>query len=353
MKQNSQNTSVSKTGILLMNLGTPESPETPDVRRYLRQFLNDDKVLDMSSLGRFLLLNLIILPFRPSKTGSAYKAIWTENGSPLLYHTKELAKALRTRLDQPVHVAMRYGNPSVAHALDSMVADCLDDLIVIPLYPHYAASSFGTAVEHIMEEAGKRWNVPNLRILSPFYEDPDYIKALSQRIKMSMDEGVPDKLLFSYHGIPEHHCTKSDTSGGNHCFKSKECCDTLVEANRHCYKAQCHATTRAVVRELDLKEDQYEIVFQSRLTKVPWLKPYADLRINEMGQQGFKKLLVVCPSFISDCLETLEEIEIRAVEDFKANGGEDLKLIPCLNSSGFWVEALANMIRRFTHTEMN
>ena len=159
-----------------------------------------------------------------------------------------------------------------------------------------------------------------------------------------MDDFPAEKLLFSYHGIPEHQCTKSDTSGGKHCFQSSDCCESLVAANRHCYKAHCHATTRAVVERLGLNKDDYEIVFQSRLTKVPWLKPYADLRINELGQQGVKTLQVVCPSFICDCLETLEEIEIRAVEDFQENGGEDLKLIPCLNSEDYWVDALKRML---------
>jgi ferrochelatase len=299
----------------------------------------------MSPVGRFFLLNCIILPFRPAKTAEAYRKIWTARGSPLLTNTLDLAEKLRGKMDLPIKVAMRYGNPSVASALDAFSADGVDEIIAVPLFPHYAASSFGSAAEHVMEEAGKRWNVPNIRVFSPFYDNPHYIDALSQRIKQSLDASPADKLLFSYHGIPEHQCTKSDITGGKHCFQTPECCDAIVPANRHCYKAQCHATTRAVVKQLGLEDDKYEIVFQSRLTKVPWIKPYADLRINELGQQGVKTLQVVCPSFVSDCLETLEEIAIRAVADFKANGGEDLKLIPCLNSEDQWVDALASMLQ--------
>ena len=340
-----------KTGILLLNLGTPDSTKTEDVRRYLRQFLNDPKVLDMSPIGRALLLNLIILPFRPKKTAEAYESIWTERGSPLMMHSEDLTKGLQEHFDVPVKLAMRYGNPSVASVLDAFAAEEVDDIVVVPLYPHYAASSFGTAVDHVMEEARIRWNVPNIRVFSPFYDKPEYIEALARRIQESLDEYEPEKIMFSYHGIPEHHCSKSDTSGGQHCFKVENCCDQIVPANRHCYKAHCHQTTKAVVQELDLKEDQYEIVFQSRLTKVPWIQPYADLRINELGQQGVKKLLVVCPSFVSDCLETLEEIEIRALEDFQENGGEELRLVPCLNSSDYWIEALAQMLKVFMGEE--
>jgi protoporphyrin/coproporphyrin ferrochelatase len=333
-----------KTGILLMNLGTPDSTATADVRAYLRQFLSDPKVLDMSALGRFALLNFIILPFRPKKTAEAYNQIWTDRGSPLLTNTEDLADKLRARVSPPIKIAMRYGNPSVASALDSFAAEGVDEIIAVPLFPHYAASSFGSAAEHVMEEAGKRWNVPAIRIASPFYDNPHYIRALSDRIKRSLNESPWDKLLFSYHGIPEHQCTKSDTTGGKHCFQTPTCCDTIVAANRHCYKAQCYATTRAVVKELGLEEKDYEVVFQSRLTKVPWIKPYADLRINELAKEGVKHLQVVCPSFISDCLETLEEIAIRAVEDFAENGGESLRLIPCLNAEDNWVEALATML---------
>lgn len=335
-----------KTGILLMNLGTPDSTETADVRAYLRQFLSDPKVLDMSALGRFVLLNFIILPFRPKKTAEAYNQIWTERGSPLLTNTEDLADKLRARMSAPIKIAMRYGNPSVASALDAFAAEGVDEILAVPLFPHYAASSFGSAAEHVMEEAGKRWNVPTIRVVSPFYDNLHYIRALSAQIKLSLDESPWDKLLFSYHGIPEHHCTKSDTTGGEHCFQTPDCCDTIVNANRHCYKAQCHATTRSVVKQLGLQEEEYEIVFQSRLTKVPWIKPYADLRINELAQEGVKNLKVVCPSFVSDCLETLEEIAIRAVDDFKKNGGEDLQLIPCLNSQDDWVDALAKILKQ-------
>ena len=338
-----------KVGIILMNLGTPDAPTTKAVRRYLREFLSDPKVLDMSPLGRFLLLNLIILPFRPKKSAAAYQEIWTEAGSPLLTNTEALATKLAAKMERPIRVAMRYGNPSVGAAIDAYVAEGVDELLVVPLFPHYAASSFGSALEHVMHEAGKRWNVPNVRFISPFYDAPEFIGPLVETIRPELERASPDKLLMSFHGLPEHHCTKSDTSRdergeAGHCLKSATCCDAVVKANRHCYRAQCFATARALAQGLGLGQDQFEVVFQSRLTKVPWLKPFTDVRIEELAKAGAKSLLVTCPSFVADCLETLEEIAMRAEEDFVAAGGTHLRLIPCLNDAESWVAGLAKLI---------
>jgi len=337
-------TCTARTGILLVNLGTPEAPRTPEVRRYLREFLSDPRVIDVPAAVRFLLVNGIIAPFRSPKTAAAYREVWTDRGSPLLYHGIDLRDGLRARMgDVPIELAMRYGNPSIARGLDALHAQGCDRILVAPLYPQYASSSTGSSLEKAYDEASRRWNTPYVEALPAFYEDPRFLDAFAAVGKPLLDDLKPDHVLFSYHGLPERHCTKSDPSG-NHCLKRDDCCDAIVEVNRNCYRAQCFATTRGLRERLGLDESNSSIAFQSRLGRTPWIRPYTDERIVELARQGVKRMAVFCPAFVADCLETLEEIGMRANGDFKASGGEELRLVPSLNATAPWLDGLARML---------
>jgi ferrochelatase len=331
-----------KVGVLVINLGTPDSTEVEDVRRYLRQFLSDPRVLDINPLLRWFLLNFIILRRRPAESAHAYKSIWMEEGSPLLVYSHALVEELRLRMpDRVIALGMRYGNPSIESALDELARAQVDRVIVAPLYPQYAASSTGTALEVVYEHVAKGWNVPSVQVLSPFYEHEGFIDAWASVCRRAFDDFNPDHVLLSYHGLPERHVQKSDPTG-QHCLQ-EGCCDAIVDANRHCYKAHCYATTRALCASLGLEGD-FSVAFQSRLLKDPWVQPFTDERLVELAKSGSKRLAVVCPSFVADCLETLEEIGIRAKEDFQAAGGEDLRLVPSLNVEEVWVAHLTRML---------
>ncbi|MEM1025396.1 MAG: ferrochelatase [Myxococcota bacterium] len=333
-------------GVLLINLGTPESAAVGDVRRYLREFLNDPRVVDINPVGRWLLLNLIILPFRPAKSAEAYRSIWTEEGSPLLVIEKQLTERLQKELGPAHHVelAMRYGNPSVASALERLMALQPRKIIVVPLFPQYSSAAFGSAVEKVMEEVKGNWNLPSLEFLPPFYEDPAFIEAFAAVGREALDGFDAGHILFSYHGVPERQVQKSDPTG-RHCLQKENCCAQMVEANRYCYKAQCYATSRALAEALGLSDEDYTTTFQSRLGRTPWIQPYTDELLPKFAEQGVKRLAIFCPAFVADCLETLEEIGMQADEDFKEAGGEAVKLIPSLNAHPKWVEALAGWIR--------
>ncbi|MBI5609666.1 MAG: ferrochelatase [Deltaproteobacteria bacterium] len=335
-----------KVGILLVNTGTPDSPSTADVRRYLRQFLGDPRVLDMPALARWLLLELIILPSRPAKSAHAYRAIWTEQGSPLRLHGHNLAQLLENELDgrAAVRLAFQYGNPSIPSAMDELATQGIDQLVAVPLFPHYAAASFGSAAAAVMAAASERWVVPCVHVVPPFWHEPEFLDAVAQGARAQIAEFRPDHVLLSYHGVPERHCTRTDTQGET-CHKRAGCCDSLGLANRNCYRAQCFATSRALIDQLGLDPAQVTTAFQSRLGKVPWIRPYADEKVLELARRGVKKLLVLEPSFVADCLETLEEIGIRAKADFEGAGGSELRLVPSLNSSNLWVRGLAQIVR--------
>lgn len=332
-------------GLLLVNLGTPDEPTTGAVRRYLREFLSDPRVLDMNRVGRFLLLNLIILPFRPKKSAEAYRLIWTERGSPLLYHSQDLAAAVADKLGDSWHVelAMRYGSPSLAGAFERFRERGVDHIVVMPLYPHYASSSSGSTLEAVYRHAAGAWNVPHISVIDPFYEHLAYIDAFAQVGAQPLSELEPDHVLFSFHGLPERHMHKSDETG-SHCLASDSCCETITMANRNCYRAQCYATARSLAAALDIAADDYTVCFQSRLGKVPWIKPYTDHVIDELAAAGKKRLAVFCPAFVADCLETLEEIGMRAKEQFVEAGGEALVLVPSLNSSDAWVDGVVALV---------
>jgi ferrochelatase len=330
-----------------VNLGTPDDTSVPAVRRYLEEFLSDPRVIDISPLGRWLLLRLVILPRRPPESAHAYRRIWTERGSPLLFHGRDLAEkvghALGDRFD--VALAMRYGRPSVEEALLAYRARGVDRIVVLPLFPQYSSAAWGSAAEKVMAEAARLWNVPTLSFVPPFYDHPAFIDAFAAVARPVLEEARPDKVILSFHGVPERHCAKGDLSGGGHCLRSSGCCDAIVEANRFCYRAQCFSTARALAARLERGPDEVAIAFQSRLGKDPWIRPYTDEMVRDLARTGVKRLAVICPAFVADCLETLEEIGMRARDDFRARGGEELVLVPSLNSHDAWVRAVARIVR--------
>jgi ferrochelatase len=333
-------------GLLLVNLGTPDAPEPGAVRRYLREFLSDPRVFDMSPPARWVLLNLFILPFRPRQSAEAYRKIWTDRGSPLLFHGRDLAEKVAAALGGrvPVELAMRYQSPSVETALARLREKGVDRIVVLPLFPQYSSAAWGSAVESVFREASRLWDVPALHVVPPFYDHPAFIQAEVDVARPVLDSFRPDRILMSFHGLPERHVVKSDASGGGHCLRSADCCARIAAANRNCYRAQCFATARALAAGLGVQEGAYEVAFQSRLGRDPWIRPFTDVRIEEMARGGVKRLAVMCPAFVTDCLETLEEIGIRGRGAFLAAGGEDLVLVPCPNSHESWVQAVARLI---------
>ena len=334
------------TGLLLVNLGTPDAPTTPAVRRYLREFLSDPRVIDINPVGRALLLNLIILPTRPAKSAEAYRKVWDEQrGSPLLAFSKDLAAAVQRKLGDAwrVELAMRYGNPSIASGLEALRAAGVDRIVVLPLYPQYAASSTATSVARVMELATARWDVMPLDVVPAFYADPGFLAAVAAVARPVLADAKPDHVLFSFHGLPERQIQKSDPTGA-HCLKSATCCDAITQANQNCYRAQCFATARELAARLAVTD--YTVCFQSRLGRTPWITPHTDVLLDELAKQGKKRLAVMCPAFVADCLETLEEIGIRAREQFKAAGGEELTLVPSLNATPAWVDAVCALAER-------
>jgi len=333
-----------KRGIILMNLGSPDSTEVKDVRRYLDQFLMDERVIDYPYLFRLLLVKGIIVPFRAPKSAEAYKSIWTKDGSPLVVFTKQLQESLAKQVAEPVEIAMRYGNPTPENAYDNLVKKIpyLEEVILMPLYPQYAMSSYETAVEYMKEVHRKKEYSFKLTMIEPYYDNEDYIRALSESIKPYLQKDF-DKLLFSYHGVPERHILKGDITG-NHCLKSSDCCEIVSPALKYCYRHQCFKTTELVVHELQIPKEKFELSFQSRLGRDKWLTPYTAQRLSELPNEGAKKLLVACPAFVSDCLETLEEIAEQGKEIFLHAGGKSFTMIPCLNTHPLWVNAIAKWV---------
>ena len=335
-----------RRGVLLVNLGSPDAPTPRAVRRYLREFLGDPRVLDMSNLGRWLLLNAVILPTRPRRSAAAYKQVWTPAGSPLIVNGIALRDGLRKALgdDWVVELAMRYGVPSIGAAIERLAEADVERITVVPLFPQYASASTGSALEAVYCAAAERWNTPALDVLPSFYDAPGFIASLSEVARELPEEQFPDHVLISFHGLPERQIRKSDTTG-EHCFASESCCDTIGPANRFCYRAQCAATARALAKALGLGPEHWTLSFQSRLGRTPWIKPYTDEVLPELAERGIRRLAVVCPSFVADCLETIEEIGIRARAQWLELGGEDLVLIPCVNGHPTWVTTLAGWIR--------
>jgi ferrochelatase len=334
---------MTRQAIILVNLGSPASPSTADVRRYLDEFLMDPYVLDIPTFARTLLVRGLILNTRPAKSAEAYAKIWTAEGSPLVVISRQTRPALEANMHLPVGLAMRYGEPSIPHGIEELLqrAGEIDELVVVPLYPHYAMASTKT-VEAAVDAALRGKNI-RFRFVPPFYNDPGYLDVLGASLRASIPADATF-LLFSYHGIPERHVRKMDATGA-HCLRSADCCSTPSPAWATCYRHQVIATTEGVAERLGLAKDGYGFAFQSRLGG-GWLEPFTDKELVALPARGVKRLAVVCPSFVADCLETLEEIEMRGRETFIGAGGETFTYIPCLNIDPAWIAALAELCRK-------
>lgn len=332
-----------KQGVLLVNLGTPDSPAVPDVRRYLREFLMDPRVIDMPYPARFLLVNGIIAPFRAAKSAEAYHSIWKPEGSPLALISRQVCDELAKRLGAPVELAMRYQNPSVASALRRLAALNLSGLTVLPMFPHYAMSSYESALERVKELAPQLLPGVALRAVPPYFDSTGYIRALAASALPHLERGY-DHILFSFHGLPERHLRRTDPTAC-HCLRQDGCCSTPSPALATCYRSQCLRTVAALACELGLPEGRFSHAFQSRLGRDRWLEPATTDVLARLARQDVRRLVVMCPSFVTDCLETLEEIGIRGRETFLHAGGSSLSLIPCLNAHPVWMDALAELAR--------
>jgi ferrochelatase len=336
-----------RKGVLLVNLGTPDAPTTSAVRRYLHEFLHDPHVIDIPAVARWLLVNLVILPTRPARSAAAYEKVWTAEGSPLLVNSVALTKKVAAQLqgEYEVALAMRYGRPSIAEGLAELKRRGVDALTVVPLYPQFAESSTTSSLEKVQALLQRDW--PELREVKwvpPFYADAGYLDAFAASVKETLAKEPADHVLFSFHGLPERHVQRTDPTGA-HCLKSDACCASLVAANAHCYRAQSYATARALAARLGLEERQYTVSFQSRLGRTPWIQPFTDLVIPQLAVAGVGRLAVVVPSFVADCLETLEEIGMRGRALFREAKGRELVLVPCINDRDDWSQSLVGLIR--------
>ena len=336
-----------KRAVLLVNLGSPASTSVPDVRRYLREFLGDERVLDLPAPLRWLLLEGLILPTRPKRSAKAYAEIWTPEGSPLVRTSQSVRQKLGAALgaETPVYLAMRYGEPSIRIVVAQLTADGVDELLLFPQSPHYAMSSWETVVVKVYAELARQ--APQVRVtcVQPFYADSDYIEALYAASAPWLAQ-PHDHLLFSYHGLPMSHMRKADSSRA-HCLRTADCCERCSPAHATCYRAQVFATTRALARRAALDEGKYSVSFQSRLAGEPWLEPFTDREFERLPAAGKKRLLVICPAFVTDCLETLEEIALRGRAAFLAAGGVSYEQIPCLNDQQPYIDFLAGRVSRW------
>ncbi len=333
-------------GVLLVNLGSPNSTSVKDVRTYLDEFLMDSRVIDVPYITRCLLVKGIILNTRPKQSAEAYSKVWTDEGSPLIVISEKFTHKVKEKMDIPVALAMRYGKPSIENGITELANKGVTDILIVPLYPQFAMATTETIV--VLAQKIIRDKFPNITLTDfpPFYNNQDYIDVLSKSIKEELDKEDFDHLLFSYHGVPERHIKNSDTTG-NHCSLNGECCNTKSKAHKTCYRHQCYETTKGVAKKLGLQAGFYSTSFQSRLGKDPWLQPYTDITINDRAQNGIKKLAVATPAFVADCLETIEEIGMEAKHEFEENTGEVFKTIPCLNDRDDWVEVVTNWLNNW------
>jgi ferrochelatase len=339
-----------KTAVLIANLGSPDSTSVPDVRRYLREFLGDERVIDAPAPIRFLLLEGIILPTRPKKTAHAYSKVWTSEGSPLLATSESVRRKLAAVLGDSVSVrtVMRYGSPSIPSVVAALRDEGFERVLLFPQYPHYAMASWETLVVRIFEEAGS--HAPKLRIecVQPFYGDADYVEMLHTVAAPAL-ASPHDHLLFSYHGIPERHLRKADSSRG-HCMLVNDCCNTCSPAHATCYRMQCLRTTSAFAARAGLDPARYSVSYQSRLAGEPWLQPFTDFELVRLPKEGKRRILVMCPSFLADCLETLEEIAMAGKETFLDAGGEHFEKISCPNDHPAFIDFLANRVQKWLNS---
>lgn len=332
---------MSKKAILLVNLGSPDHPDISSVRRYLNQFLMDPYVIQLPWLLRRLIVSLLVLPSRPKTSAEAYKSVWLDDGSPLIVLSQRLKQALQEKVNMPVAMAMRYGSPSIESQITALAMyDDVSEIVFIPLYPHYAESTITTSVAQAHAVIKQHQLNITLNVLTPFYEKDDYISALVNSARTYLEQPF-DHIIFSYHGLPASHLTKLDKSG-QHCLIKEHCCQQAHECHQYCYRHQVMRTTDCFVEKVGLSAQQYSVAFQSRLGKSKWLSPNTEDRLRELATNGNKNILVICPAFVTDCVETLEEIAIRGQAVFQQAGGEKLTLIPCLNDQAEWVDVLAS-----------
>ena len=333
---------MSNRAVLLTNLGSPDNTDVSSVRKYLNQFLMDPYVIQLPWILRRLIVGLFVLPFRPKASAHAYKSIWWEEGSPLIVLSRRLLDAVRASTDIPVELAMRYGSPAIEKQILELAGkDGIDEILLIPLYPHFADSTVKTTVEEARDVIKRHQLDVKLTVIKPFYQEPSYIDALVASTAPWINTNNDfDHVLFSYHGLPELHLTKADPTG-EHCLQRPDCCEVPSPAHATCYRHQVFKTTQCFVEKAGLKPEQYSVAFQSRLGRAKWLEPSTVDTLEKLAGQGVKKLLVMCPAFVTDCLETLEEIALQGSEEFKAAGGESLTLVPCLNDHEQWVSVLS------------
>ena len=331
-------------GVLLVNLGSPDSTAVGDVRRYLREFLMDGRVIDVPWPLRAFIVGMVLIN-RPKQSAEAYHKIWTPEGSPLIVTSRRVQAKLQERVTVPVELAMRYRSPSIPEAVRKLAAEKLEEVLVIPLFPHYAMSSYETAVVRVKKVAGRVAPGMRIEVQPPYGDTPDYIAALTASARNYLEAGY-DHLLFSFHGVPVRHLRQTDPTR-DHCLVALNCCNVDSPAHASCYRAQCFKTVAAFVKQAGVPAGKYSVSFQSRLGRDVWLMPYTDAVLSELPKRGIEKLLVICPAFVSDCLETLEEIGIRGRATFLSAGGKEFSLVPCLNEHPLWLAALENMVRRF------
>ena len=330
----------------MINLGSPDSTSIPDVKKYLDEFLMDKRVIGKSYIFRWILVKLIILNTRPKKSAKAYKKIWWKEGSPLIVLSERLFNKVEKALDIPVALAMRYGSISINKGINKLVNKGINEILVLPLYPHYAMSSYETVVEKVKEEVNDNFPDVKIKIVPPFYQNDQYIDLLSSKIFNTIKKIQYDHILFSYHGIPVSHLKISDTTN-NHCYKTKDCCNVKSAAHETCYKHQVLETTKLVVEKLNIGEDKYSNSFQSRLPNEPWLKPYTDSELVRLAKAGKKRLVIVTPAFVTDCLETLEEIAMEGKEEFIEAGGEEYSYVSCLNDDENWAKLISDWTKDY------
>jgi len=331
-------------GVLLLNLGSPDAPEEDALRVYLEEFLMDERVLDYPRPIRSIVVKQFILPKRPASSAEAYGSIWWPEGSPLVVISQRTQQALQARTGLPVELGMRYGKPSARQALQALLAAGVRDILAIPLFPHYAMSTIESAVVKTQEELHALDPEARLHIQPPYYDEPGYIKALVETARPHLQDF--EHLLFSNHGLPERHIRKSDPTGA-HCLRSADCCEVPSAAHGTCYRHQVLRTTEALVNEFHIPAEKYSVAYQSRLGRDKWLQPSTEDKLAELAQRGVRKLTVICPAFVADCVETLEEIGIRGKEVFLKAGGEEFELIPCINDHPAWIDALAGWVEAF------
>lgn len=333
-----------KKGILIVNLGTPDSPSTADVRKYLDEFLMDGRVIDINPILRTILVKGIIVPFRGPKSAKIYKKLWTPEGSPLLIYGKRVHQLIKEKLGDDYHVelAMRYQSPSIPDALERLKQAKVDSIKVVPLFPQYASASTGSVHDRVMEIVRTWQAIPDISFINSFYDHPGMIKVFAAHGQKYFNESW-DHILFSFHGLPQRQMRKVDVSGV-HCLKVKDCCKTITENNKFCYTAQCNRTAQLIAEELQLTEEKYTICYQSRLGNDPWVQPYTSEVLKDLAAKRVKKLLVFCPAFVSDCLETTIEVSEEYAEEFEALGGERVQLVESLNDDPAWIDVLEDII---------